>query len=73
VLRVAVDAFLMFWASGLWARVFSVLRTGMALIAVMQLDLHLTAEMPMARGFIAIALLISVIFYSFRSHRTLYD
>jgi hypothetical protein len=45
----------------------------MALIAVVQLALHLTAEMPMARGFSAIALLISVIFYSFRSHRTLYD
>jgi O-antigen/teichoic acid export membrane protein len=65
-LRVAIDALLMFWASGLWARVFSVLWTGMALIAVVQLAVHLTAEMPMIREIVAIAVLIAAIFYSLR-------
>jgi O-antigen/teichoic acid export membrane protein len=66
VLRVAIDALLMFWASGLWARVFSVLWTGMALIAVVQLAVHLTAEMPMICGIVGIAVLIAAIFYSLR-------
>src|SRR6266404_3864432 len=65
-LRVAIDALLMFWASGLWARVFSVLWTGMALIAVVQLAVHLSAEMPMIRGTVGIAVLIAAIFYSLR-------
>ena len=64
VLRVAIDALLMFWASGLWARIFSVLWTGMALIAVVQLTMHLTAEMPMVRGIVGLAVLIAAIFYS---------
>jgi O-antigen/teichoic acid export membrane protein len=66
VLRVAIDALLIFWASGLWARVFSVLWTGMALIAVVQLAVRLTAEMPMIRGIVTIAVLIVAIFYSLR-------
>ena len=66
VLRVAIDALLMFWASGLLARLFSVLWTGMALIAVVQLAGHLTAEMPMIRGIVTIAVLIATIFYSLR-------
>jgi O-antigen/teichoic acid export membrane protein len=65
-LRVAIDALLMFWASGLWAQVFSVLWTGMALIAVVQLAGHLTAEMPMIRGTVTIAVLIAAIFYGLR-------
>lgn len=66
VLRVSIDAVLMFWASGLWVRVFSVLWTGMVFITVSQLALQLTAEMPIARGFIAAALLVPTIFYSVR-------
>jgi O-antigen/teichoic acid export membrane protein len=66
VLRVAIDALLMFWASGLPARVFSVLWTGMALIAVVQLAVHFTAEMPVICRIVAIAALIAVIFYSVR-------
>jgi O-antigen/teichoic acid export membrane protein len=65
-LRVTIDALLMFWASGLWARVFLVLWTGMALIAVVQLAVHFTAEMPMIREIVAIAVLIAAIFYSLR-------
>jgi O-antigen/teichoic acid export membrane protein len=64
VLRVAIDALLMFWASGLWARVFSVLWTGIALIAVVPLAGHLASEMPMIRGIVAIAVLTAAIFYS---------
>jgi O-antigen/teichoic acid export membrane protein len=63
-LRVAIDALLMFWASGLLARVFSVLWTGTALIAVVQLAVYLTVEMPMIRGIVTIAVLIAAIFYS---------
>jgi hypothetical protein len=66
VLRVAIDALLIFWVSGLWARVFSVLWTGMALIAVVQLAVRLTVEMPMIRGIVTIAVLIVAIFYSLR-------
>jgi O-antigen/teichoic acid export membrane protein len=58
VLRVAVDALLMFWASGLRIRIFSVLWSGTALIAAVHLAVHLTAEMPIAR---------------YTSHRTIYD
>jgi len=65
-LRVAIDALLMFWASGLWTRVFSVLWTGTALIGVVQLAVHLTAEMPIIRGIVATALLIAAVFYSLR-------
>jgi O-antigen/teichoic acid export membrane protein len=64
VLRVSVDALLMFWVSGLWARIFSVLWTGMALIAMVQLAVYLTAEAPMIRGIAAITLLIAAVFYS---------
>jgi O-antigen/teichoic acid export membrane protein len=64
VLRVGVDALLMFWVSGLWARVFSALWTGIALIAMIQLALYLTAEMPMIRGIAATALLIAAVLYS---------
>lgn len=66
VLRVAIDALLIFWASGLWTRVFSVLWTGMALIAAVQLAVHLSEEMPMIRGTVGIAVLIAAIFYSLR-------
>jgi len=38
----------------------------MALIAVVQLAVHLTAEMPMTRGIVTIAVLIVAIFYSLR-------
>jgi O-antigen/teichoic acid export membrane protein len=73
VLRAGIDALLMFWVSGLWARVFPVLWSGMALIAVVQLTLHLTPEMPMIRGIGAIILLIAAVFYSCWSYRTIYD
>jgi hypothetical protein len=66
LLRVAVDALLMFWASGLRARVFSVLWIGLALIAAVHLAVHLTAEMPMARGIVATAVLMAAISYSLR-------
>jgi O-antigen/teichoic acid export membrane protein len=66
VLRVAVDALLMFWVSGLWARVFIVLSTGMALIAVVQVTLRLTGEMPMLRGILITTLFIVATFYSLR-------
>jgi hypothetical protein len=36
----------------------------MALIAVVQLTVHLTAEMPMIRGIVGLAVLIAAIFYS---------
>jgi O-antigen/teichoic acid export membrane protein len=64
VLRAGIDALLMFWVSGLWVRVFPVLWSGMALIAAVQLTLHLTAEMPMIRGIGAAILLIAAAFYS---------
>jgi O-antigen/teichoic acid export membrane protein len=64
VLRVAIDALLMFWVSGRWGQVFTVLSTGMALIAVVQLALRLTAEMAMMRGIAATAVLTAAIFYS---------
>ena len=48
----------MFWASGLWARISSVLWTGMALIVLVQLAVHFTAEMPMICRTVAIAALI---------------
>jgi O-antigen/teichoic acid export membrane protein len=66
VLRVAIDAGLLFWVSGLWAPVFPVLCVGMALIAVVQLAGHFTAEVPMLCGIAAIAALIVAIFYSVR-------
>ncbi len=66
-LRVAVDAALMFWASGLWARLSSVLWTGMALIVLVQLAVHFTAEMPMICQIVAIAALIAAIFYCLRA------
>jgi O-antigen/teichoic acid export membrane protein len=64
VLRVAIDALLIFRVSRLWARVFSVIWTGMGLIAVTQLMLQLTPEMPMIRGILATFLLIAAAFYS---------
>jgi O-antigen/teichoic acid export membrane protein len=66
VLRVAVDALLMFWASGVRTRVFSVLWIGMALIAATHLAVHLTAEMPIARGIVATAVLMAAISYGLR-------
>src|ERR1700730_10828708 len=66
VLRVAVDALLMFWASGLRACVLPVLWIGLALIAAVHLALHLTAEMPIARGIVATAVLMAAISYSLR-------
>src|SRR6516162_5836897 len=66
VLRVAIDALLMFWASGLWARVSSVLWTGMTLIVLVHLAVHFTAEMTMIGRTVAIAALIAAIFYSLR-------
>jgi len=66
VLRVAIDALLMFWASGLWGRVFSVLWTGMALIAAVRLAVHFTAETPLIWGILAVAALIAASFYSLR-------
>jgi O-antigen/teichoic acid export membrane protein len=66
VLRVAVDALLMFWVSGPWARVFPLLWTGMALIAAVQWIENLTGEMSMLRGTMAIFLLITAGFYSLR-------
>jgi len=66
VLRVAIDALLMFWVSGLWAGVFSMLWIGAALIAAVQLTVHLTSEMSMLRGIAIISLLIAAGFYSLR-------
>jgi O-antigen/teichoic acid export membrane protein len=66
VLRAAVDALLMFWASGLRARVISVLWIGTALIAAVHLALHLTVEMPITRGAVATAVLMAAISYSLR-------
>jgi O-antigen/teichoic acid export membrane protein len=66
VLRVAVDALLMFWASGLRARVFSVLWIGLALIAAVHLAVHLTAEMSIPRGIVATVVLMAAISYSLR-------
>jgi O-antigen/teichoic acid export membrane protein len=64
VLRVAIDALLMFWVSGLWLRVFAMIWTGMALIGVMQLTLHVTAEMSTLRWIAAVSILIASVFYS---------
>jgi hypothetical protein len=66
VLRVAVDALLMFWVSGLRAQVFSVLWFGMALIAVEHLAVQLTANTPIARGIVETAVLMAAISYSLR-------
>jgi O-antigen/teichoic acid export membrane protein len=64
VLRVTVDALLLFWTSGLRTRVFSALWIGMALIAAAQLTAYLTGEMPIARGMVATAVLVAAILYS---------
>jgi hypothetical protein len=64
VLRVVIDALLMFWVSGLWARVIFVLWTGMALITMVQPTLQFTVEMPMIHGIATTALLITAAFYS---------
>jgi hypothetical protein len=53
-------------ASGLRARVFSVLWFGMALIAAADLAMQLTANMPVARGVAATAVLMAAIAYSLR-------
>jgi O-antigen/teichoic acid export membrane protein len=66
VLRVAIDALLMFWISGLWAQVFTTLWTGMALIVVVQLALSLTAEMSNLRGVLAASLFIAAVSYGLR-------
>jgi O-antigen/teichoic acid export membrane protein len=66
VLRVGIDALLMFWASGLWRRAYPVLWTGMALIALVQLAVHLTAKMPLIHGIVGIAVVIAAMFYSLR-------
>ena len=66
VLRVTVDAVLMFWVSGAWARVFPLLWTGVVLIAAMQWIQNLTGEMSTLRGIMAIFLLIAAGFYSLR-------
>jgi len=64
VLRVVIDALLMFWVSGLWARVIFALWTGMALITMVQPTLQFTVEMPMIHGIATTALLITAAFYS---------
>jgi hypothetical protein len=64
VLRVGIDALLLFWVSGLWAQVFSVLWMGLSLIAMVQLTPYLAAEMPMMRGVVVSALLIAAAIYS---------
>ncbi len=66
VLRVSIDALLMFWVSGLWDGVFPVLWTGMAIIAIVQLNLHLTAQLPIISAIGTIALVIAAAFYSVR-------
>jgi O-antigen/teichoic acid export membrane protein len=64
VLRVAIDALLMFWVSGLLSRVSFVLSIGMALITAVEPTLQFTAEMPIIQGISATALLIAAAFYS---------
>jgi O-antigen/teichoic acid export membrane protein len=64
VLRVTIDALLMFWISGLWAEVFATLYKGMAFFGAVQFALLLTAEMPNSRGILAVSLLIAVVSYS---------
>jgi hypothetical protein len=66
VLRVSIDALLMFWVSGLWDEVFPVLWTGMAIIVIVQLNLHLTAQLPIISATGAIALVVAAAFYSVR-------
>jgi hypothetical protein len=64
VLRVTIDALLMFWISGLWAEVFTTLCKGMAFFGAVQFALLLTAEMSNSREILAISLLIAVVSYS---------
>jgi O-antigen/teichoic acid export membrane protein len=64
VLRVAIDAVLIFWVSGLWVRVFTVLSTGAVFIAAAQAILLLAAEMPLLRGILITTLVIVATFYS---------
>jgi O-antigen/teichoic acid export membrane protein len=64
VLRVAIDALLMFWVSGLLSRVSFALSIGMALITAVEPTLQFTAEMPIIQGISATALLIAAAFYS---------
>jgi O-antigen/teichoic acid export membrane protein len=64
VVRVAIDAILIFWVSGLWVWVFTVLSTGAVFIAAVQAILLLAAEMPLLRGILITTLVIVATFYS---------
>jgi hypothetical protein len=66
VLRVIIDAVLMFTATGLLARVFLALCSGTALIMVSHLGLHVAANTPIMHAGVAAVLLISAVFYSLR-------
>jgi O-antigen/teichoic acid export membrane protein len=64
VLRVVIDALLMFRVNGLSDRVIFVLWTGMTLIMMVQPTLQFTVEMPTIHGIVTTALLIAAAFYS---------
>jgi O-antigen/teichoic acid export membrane protein len=66
VLRVIIDAILVFTATGLMARVFLALCTGTALTIVSHLSLHLAANTPIMYAGTAAVLLISAVFYCLR-------
>jgi O-antigen/teichoic acid export membrane protein len=66
VLRVIIDAILMFTATGLLTRVLLPLCIGIALIMVSHLGLHLAADTPIMRVSVAAVLLISAAFYNRR-------
>jgi O-antigen/teichoic acid export membrane protein len=66
VLRVVIDAILVFTAAGLLARVLLLLCTGTALIIVSRLGLHMAADTPLVHAGVAAVLLISAVFYGLR-------
>jgi len=50
----------------LWDGVFPVLWTGMVLIAIVQLNLHLTAQLPIISAIGTLALVVAAAFYTVR-------
>jgi len=66
VLRVIIDAILMFTATGLLTRVFLAVCVGTALIMVSHLGLHLAADTPIMQVGVVAVLLILATFYNLR-------
>jgi len=66
VVRVTVDAILLFSAAGLRGRIFSVICVGLGLIIAMQLIIHSAADFPAIRAGALITLMIPALCYTVR-------